>query len=278
MSNKLHIEIPLRNKVEAFFKGTDALLQFSNEVIDPIIKGLIKSNDKEQALIITYYRINNWIRALVLMNDTMYFQSVASGTRTILELLLDLNILYKHSDKYLKKYYAFNEIQKYYYAQKIKEFKNVYNLDESLYSIQIDYLKSIDISKIEQIIIDNWGFNLKQKPNKPKHWTGMTVIKRAELLGIDYLKLYHDCYHLTNWYVHSGLSGYINLKSDTIDALFGTCHRIAQIAFAEAIEICAKEFKISIAIDWFQEAINSLKLIPGKILIDYEVEQLKKLI
>jgi hypothetical protein len=54
-------DLPTRTRVEAFYKGTDAISQFAQSEIIPILRGQINLSDKEKAIVGTYYRMYAWV-------------------------------------------------------------------------------------------------------------------------------------------------------------------------------------------------------------------------
>ncbi len=44
-------ELPLRTRIEPFFKGTSAIADFTKSVMIPILRGQVKLNDKEKAIV-----------------------------------------------------------------------------------------------------------------------------------------------------------------------------------------------------------------------------------
>jgi hypothetical protein len=81
-------DLPVRMRIEAFYKGTDALSQFTESKMIPILKGQINLSYKEKAIVGTYYRMYGSVRSLVAMNRRIHFQGAAAAARSLFELLL----------------------------------------------------------------------------------------------------------------------------------------------------------------------------------------------
>jgi hypothetical protein len=269
-------DLPIGIRVEAFYKGTDAVSKFAESVMIPLLKGQINLSNKEKAIVGTYYRMYAWVRSMVAMNSRIHFQGAAAAARSLFELLLDIKMLAADkTGELVERFHAFPEIEKFRVAENFVSFcddhPNDTKLDDSHQRTFINRLGKRQT--IDQTIVKYWGITKKGKPNRPEHWTGKSVRERASDLGLKYEELYVEAYPLLSWYIHSGSTSYVGLNAEAIEACFGISHSIAQKVFLEATVICAQETKISLAVDWFHDAIADLRLAPGKVLVE---EQIKK--
>ncbi len=272
-------DLPVRKRIEAFYKGTHAVTKFAEAVMLPVLKGQFNLNDKEKAIVGTYYRMYLWINSMVVMNSRIHFQGAASAARSLFELLLDIKILAADkTGEMVDKFHAFPTIEKFRVADNLISFCDRYkgktNLDDSRQRSFIN--KPGKKQNIEQIIIKNWGENKKGKPNRPDHWTGKKIPERAHAVGFEYEELYVDVYHLLSWHIHAGSTGYAGWDEYAIESSFGHSHGIAQRVFLDATITCAKEMKISSAVEKFYRIIEDLRLIPGRVLIKEQIELLEK--
>lgn len=252
-------ELPLRTRIESFFKGTDAVANFAKSVMISVLRGQLNLNDKEKAIVGTYFRMYAWIASMVAMNHRIHFQGAAAAARALFELLLD------------------TVIETYFAADNIVSF-----CDAHIDACKIDCTKQrafitapMRKDNIDALIVKHWGKNKKGLPNRPKHWSGKNVRDRAHDLGLSYEELYVEEYQLLSWYIHSGAVGHVNVPEELFEIRFGLSHSHAQKTFLEATVTCAKEMKITIAIDWFQDAIADLRLTPGKVLVDEQIKILE---
>ena len=272
-------DLPIRTRVEAFYKGTDAVSKFAESVMIPLLTGQINLSDKERAIVGTYHRMYAWARSLVAMNSRIHFQGAAAAARSLFELLLDIKALATdETGELVERFHAFPEVERFRVAEKLVSFcdnhPNDMNPDDSHQRAFVS--KPGKRQTVHQDIVKYWGTTRKGKPNRPEHWTGLKTPQRAHELGSEYEKLYVEAYPLLSWYIHSGSTGYAGLNTEAIEACFGWSHSIAQRAFLEATLVCAQEMKISAAIDWFQEAIADLRLTPGKVLVEEQIKVLEK--
>jgi ACT domain-containing protein len=269
-------KLPIRTRVEAFYKGTEEISKFTESVINPVLKGQLNLSDREKAIVGTYYRMYAWLKTMVTFNNSIHFQGAAAATRALIELLIDIKIIIEDkTGNLVEKFHAFPEIEKFRFAENLVSFKDAYPDDSNIdVSLQRAYVNKPDRKQnIEKIVIRYWGKNKKGKPNYPQHWTGKNIKERAKDLGFGFEELYMKSFPFLSWYVHSGSTGYAGLNKEAIDACFGLSHSIAQEIFLEGMLVCAREMKISEAISKFSKFIEALHLTPSNFL----VQELKKL-
>lgn len=272
-------DLSVKTRVEAFYKGTDAVSKFAEKVMIPVLKGQLDLNIKERAIVDTYCRMYAWVRSMVAMNSYIHFQGAAAATRSLFELLLDIKMLVNdETGELIKKFHAFPDIDKFNRAKKIVSFcdehRNNTQINDSIQRTFVNYVGRKQ--KNEKTILRYWGKNKKGDPKRPKHWTGENVRERACSLGLKYEELYVEIYSLLSWYIHSGSTGYVGLKEKDIENCFGYCHGLAQRMFIEATVICAKEMKLDVAVEWFYKAIENLRLTPGKVLVGEQIKFLEE--
>lgn len=270
-------DLPIKKRVEAFYKGTEAVSKFAESVMIPVLRGQLNLTDREQALVGTYYRMYAWIRSMVVMNGPIHFQGAAAASRSLFELLLDLKILAtdKSSDS-VDKFHAFPEVEKYRVAKNLVSFAAAHPRT-TIHAIkkQSNFVNAPGRKQsIDASITKHWGTTGKRKPKHPKHWTGRSVRERARKLAQRYEELYLEVYPLYSWYSHSGSTGYAGLDEKALEACFGLSHRVAQKTFLEATLICAQKMRISSAIEGLRDILDDLRLTPGKVIVE---EQLKVL-
>ena len=68
-------------RAEAFFRGTEALCNFANKHVVPVLLGILSPNDYERALFDTYYRMQFWLLSLEKLDHPKHFQTVLNAVR-----------------------------------------------------------------------------------------------------------------------------------------------------------------------------------------------------
>lgn len=104
-------------QAEAFFRGTEALCNFANKHVVPVLVGIISPNDYERALFDTYYRMQFWLLSLEKLDYPSHFQAVLNAARGTYELLLDLKLL-QADPSLAAKYHAFPFVARFSTAKK----------------------------------------------------------------------------------------------------------------------------------------------------------------
>ncbi|OPY82515.1 MAG: hypothetical protein A4E65_00815 [Syntrophorhabdus sp. PtaU1.Bin153] len=264
-------ELPVRTRVEAFFKGTDAIRLFAEEVMIPVLQGQLRLNDHERAVTGTYYRMYLYVQSLVKLNSRIHFQAAASAARTTFELLLDLKLLAEDTADSMpmtEKFHAFTEMDRFRVATQVVEYKNA-NPGSKIEDV---HQRSLATKQGKQEAIDllarkNWGNTKAGKPQKPKHWSGFNVKERAVRFGSKYEELYIESYPLLSWSVHAGPGSYAGLDENEIELCFGLSHSISQRCFLEATAITAEIMRINHAVEGFNDILESLRLVPGRVIV-----------
>ncbi len=261
------------SKVEAFYQGTDKIRHFIVSVIEPILCGQLELDERETAIVGTYYRIVAWLKALGDLNSSSHYQAVASGARSLFELLLDLRLITSdESGKNINKFHAFPEVEKYRSAKNLVSYcdeTNNHTIDCTNQRIYIG-----DVTKeetIKAIILEYWGKNKKGELKWPFHWSGLSVEQRAKQIGPNYYLLYLEFYPFLSWHIHAGSTGYAGLSPETMETIFGLMHSMIQRVVLESTEICTKEMKIDLIDNLelpIEEIIHELKQTTDNIIVE----------
>lgn len=271
-------EFSVQQRVEAFYKGTDAIGNFAEEIMIPVLTGQLNPDDREQAVTGLYYRMYLWIKSMTSLNNALHFQAAVSATRALFELLLDLKLLASDSDGTLvAKFHAFTEVEKFRWAEELAAFSDKYpdvplNVEEHRKFIDLRGKKS----QIEEIVVTHWGRKRNDRPNRPDHWSGMNVRERASKFGSSYEAKYLYDYRFGCWSAHSGATIYDGLGKETFETMFGLAHSLSQGYFLEATVICAKLVGIHQAVAEFDDIIGELERVPGVVLTEIQIRNIRE--
>ena len=209
---------------KAFFDGTKAVFDFADKVMIPLLFPL----RKEQALMITYFRMFLWIHSITLLKEFRDFQVVVAAARAIFELFMDLNLLIGNKiDKTIDKFYAFYDIEKLRIAKELIEFLEKHPNVEIKAKAHKELLSDAhQVNTIGKLKSKYWS-----TCKKITHWSGLSIKKRAELLGDEFETIYYRAYPIMSWYIHAGPSGHINMEEQTFRIIFARHHELAQTMF-----------------------------------------------
>jgi Family of unknown function (DUF5677) len=262
----------LKTLVDAYFDGTRYMHDFSSrEVMVPVLKMLLSPSPQEIAVRDTYYKMCLLLRSALVMNNLEHFQSVASLTRSIFELWLDLKILAKdQTGEDVRKYNEFPEIERYRAAEQLVDFADanpqVLKADTSA---QRAFLANL---KRKQRVDAAVGTKAPGKRRYPEHWARKSVRARAGSLGQEAM-MYVEVYPLLSWYVHAGAPGTAGMSKGDFESMFGFCHSVIQRIFVDATATCAKTTKIS-SLDYFSDWMTSIKLKTGEFIVTEQIKLL----
>lgn len=272
--------IPFSKRIEAFYEGTRAAADLAQQVMTPLLKALINPSRKEEILKGLYFRMYAWMRTLISLNDTVHFQAAASATRSIFELLLDIKLIIDDNPKgAIQKFDTFVEVEKFRIAKGYVGFKNRnpalrYVGDRGKENLVNKQGEQERIEKLRELY---WGKDSKDKPINPRHWSGWPTNKRAEEAGKYDEFFYHASFGLLSWYMHSGPTGVQGMSKESLEAVFGNSHMLAQPMFLDATLLVAQEFKLITAIPQLTDWIKEAELAVGKVILDEHIKQLKDL-
>jgi hypothetical protein len=264
--------LPLSSIVEAYFQGTQSIQNFVVNVMLPVLRGQLGRTAREDAIVGTYYRIVGWLNALAELDSISHYQAVASGARSLFELLLDIKLIQSDSTgELLGKFDAFPQVERYRSANRLIEYCDRTGNTKIDCTNQRLFVGGVARkTEMDSIVERRWGRNSGGKLKYPKHWSGLSVPNRAQKLGSEYEALYFEFYPFLSWHMHSGSTGYAELKPETIEAAFGLMHGVIQRVALEATEVCAREMKMdkihNLAADFTTE-INELRNTTNKILL-----------
>lgn len=276
LENAENHDVTVRERVEAFFKGTDALRGFSGDVMVPVLKGQLDLKDEELALIGIYYRMYGWIQSLVSMNSRIHFQGAASAARSLFELLLDIKLLVQDPDGTVTaRFHAYPQVERHRAAKQIVDFTDQHDdstIDDEHQRRLVETVGKQE--EIDELIVKHWGLTKKDKPKRPEHWSGLSVKARAMALGEEYEALYVESYPVLSWCVHAGSAIYSGIGESAIESSFGLSHALSQRCFLDATGEVARAMHIDKAFEGLSDVLEGLRLTPGRVILEEQAKRI----
>jgi hypothetical protein len=238
-----------------FYWMLKSLNQFNIAEIKGVTDSLISPTDHENCFIGTYYRAIGNVETLLAIENSKGFQAAAMLARSLFELAVDirlLNVIECGSMKML----AFVDVERLRCAQKIVKFKTAnptISLDTTAYQAYI---------VANERTIDTKRHILWPKLKRVEHWSGARMNRRVALLKEPFEEIYEVNYPMLSWYVHSGLTGVVNLKAEVFVNFSAQAFKLAADAYWEILLAVIREFKIGRADEKIEKKLEYAKKAP----------------
>jgi hypothetical protein len=94
-------------------------------------------------------------------------------------------------------------------------------------------------------LIDQKRRILWPKLSRVDHWSGLKMVGRVALLKHPFTEIYETSYPQLSWFVHSGLTGVLNLKAETFIYISANAFQLAAQAYEEILRVMIREFKMN---------------------------------
>ena len=189
-----------------------------------------------------------FLGSIIVLNHLRHLQSVASATRSIFELWIDIRELAADtSGNSITKFHQFPEVERYRAAELLLKFAatNSTIAQSELLHEKAFYDDGARKARVGQITLTKNG-----KFEYPKHWSGNKGLRRRAK-SLDLEDWYVEAYPRLSWYVHAGTTGTAAMPREAFEAIFGYCHSLVQRMFLDATLACAKITRIYDAIESF---------------------------
>jgi len=266
------------DKIISFFEGNDYLGNFVKEVIIPISNSQIDLKPNEIAIFSVYYRMYALNQSILKFDQTKHFQALASITRGLFELYIDLILLIENLiPKGIEKYNFYPEYQKYKLSKKIVEFAKKSKDNHIEFSKHEKYINDNE-SNIIKNLIELWGKTKKDKPRFPVHWSGLDTRKRTQIIDKN-SKIENACEELYvlifpfySWYVHSDHTGILNYDKEFFDRVIALSYSYCYKIFTNATKIFGEFTNINKAYEKFSEVIQNISISPGYFLLKRKIK------
>ncbi|HEX9222091.1 MAG TPA: DUF5677 domain-containing protein [Candidatus Acidoferrales bacterium] len=217
---------------------------------------------RESCFLATYYRTAGIVDSLLRLDNATHFQAGAMLARSLFELAVDIKLVDKIPKGWMKMVF-FVEVEKLRCARQMIAFAKA-NPDRATDVLSQTEFVAKNEMRIEQNRRTLWppkSPNSKSLPDL-KHWSELTLAKRTELLGEPFDATYKFQYPRVSWYVHSGLTGVVNLPAEFFPTVHGHALAMAFTCYSQILESVIHEMKIDIAHDKIHKALRLATLLP----------------
>jgi hypothetical protein len=240
---------------ERCFTVLKSFAKFDELEVSGVVRTLLGTSDREKCFVASYIRSSGNVATLLELKHPKHFQAINMLARTMFELAVDIrliDVIPKGSEKMI----AFVDVEKLRCARKILKFhalRPVTKVDPRVYSTFV---------AAEGARIDALRSNLWPPKTKLGHWSGMKLPDRIALLKAPFDEIYELNYHHLSWQVHSGLTGVVNLKSETFTLMCGRSFMLAADAYQEVLLAMIEEFRIDKADDKIKGKLKAARMLP----------------
>jgi hypothetical protein len=232
-----------------------SLNEFDKQEIGGVVRGLLAKTDRDNCFIGNYYRGKTNIETLLSLKSAKDLQAIAMVARGLFELAVDTRLIDIIPDAVLK-ILTFSDVEKLRAAKKIVNFKTANPfavLDATIHAAFIAY----NAQRIEAQRGAVWP-GIK----KVEHWSGKNLSERVALLGAPFDEIYNVEYPELSWYVHSDLTGFVNLKAESFNMLAAKQNKLAGECYIVLLTAIINEFSIEKADSKVKNKLKLAKMLP----------------
>jgi hypothetical protein len=220
-----------------------------------IIQSQLLLTHEESCFVTTYYRARGNIETMLEIKNAKHFQAAAMLARGVFELAVDIRMLEVTPNGWIKML-AFDEVERLRSARKVVAYKAAHP------DADIDLTSYNSFIANNEKRVDALRKSIWPKPVERYHWTGLRFADRVALLGAPIDRIYEIDYPRLSWYVHSGATAVINLKSATFVHLCANAFSLAADSYREVLEAIIRKFKIDKAVSKIDFKLYAAKVFP----------------
>src|SRR5579862_8321286 len=207
-----------------------------------VIKAIFNPTLRERYVTINYHRAAFNVEMLVAIKDTKQFQAIALLTRAVFELALEVRLIYEDKDA-ARKIELFSRLELLRSARKLVDLKKSHPGARFHYETHEEFIaKYGEHIDAERDAI--WPSQPKKAKIPIKHWTGNSVLKRANDLGDPFDQIYNVHYAELSWMTHSRVVSPLNMTKEWVTSYVGLCYAIAVDSYMQLLECLVNEFKM----------------------------------
>jgi hypothetical protein len=239
-----------------FFAVVKSLSEFDKTEIRGPMDTLLLLQDRDICFKGNYSRAYTNVDSILALHRMSDFQAIAMIARAMLEFAIDLKLIDLVKDA-VEKMVAFSDVEKLRTARRIVAFKKSH--PGAL--VDQNYAKFADS---EGVRIDARRISLWPgiKNTDIRHWAHLNLAERAATVGGDLEELHAIYYPQLSLYVHSGLTGIINISKEGFQALAGVTFNVIIRSYIAILAELIREYKLSAANEKIKEKMALARTLP----------------
>lgn len=253
MTDSLKLEA--ESNVSRFYHLLKSYNNFNETEILGVIQSLVSPTQEESCFVATYYRARGNVETLLEITSAKHFQAASMLARGLFELAVDMRLLEMNPNAWIRMV-TFNDVERLRCAREIVSFK------------QKNPAADVDLTTYEEFIrrhsarLDSVRHSVWPKMKYRYHWTGIDIGERATQVGPPMDRIYKLDYPRLSWYVHSGLTGILNLEAIAFIYICSNAFFLAAESYREIIEVIIRKFQMNKAIAKIDEKLFAAKAFP----------------
>ena len=258
MSTSTSVPFDHNKTVEQFHTMVKSLREFDKIEVKGVVDTLLSKTDRDQCFIGTYWRAVANVESLLATKSAKDSQAIAMLARGLFELSVDIRLIDAIPDGPAKMI-AFCDVEKLRAARKIVAFKTA-NPTAAIHIATYDSFIASEATRIEAERSRLWPSLARARDLK--HWSGLDLASRVDLLKTPFDEIYNVNYPQFSWYVHSGLTGIINLQAESFHLMCGLAFKISADSYEELLRTMLHEYPIGKATEKIEEKLKVAKMLP----------------
>jgi hypothetical protein len=241
---------------ERFFTVVKSLNEFDKLEVRGVMNTLLIPKDRDVCFVGIYSRTYANVESILVLKKVSDFQAIAMLARTLMELAIDVTLIGIIPES-IKKMLAFVDVEKLRSARRISEFKR-------------DHPNAIVDAAYENFVnAEGTRIDAERKALWPgikntdlRHWAHLNMAERAKLIGGELEELHAVYYAQLSLYVHSGLTGIVNLRKETFRTLSALAFNIIIKSYMAVMVAMITEYKIVKANENINEKMDLARTLP----------------
>jgi len=210
-------------EAEVWFAILNSLAKFDELEVKGVVNGLLSPTLPEECVVSIYYRVSANVSSLLELKTPKHFQAIGMLARSVFELAVEMGIFSLIQGAPIKMR-VFLDVEKLRACRSAVEFakKNSLTLQQSVQPQQ-EFIANNE-TRIVNLAASTWK---GVKFSDIKHWSGMGLLARVQMLAAEMQELYAFYYRQLSWAVHPGLAGSYGLKPETFAQMCGMAFNLA---------------------------------------------------
>jgi hypothetical protein len=242
---------------ERFFTVIKSLNDFDKAEVRGVVQTIIAPTQRDLFFTGNYYRGVANVETLLSLKNVRDFQAVAMLARALFELAVDIRLINAVPES-VKKMLTFTDVEKLRSAKRIVSYKNA-NPSAQVDATTYDQYVANNGTRIDAERAALWpGI----KNSDLRHWAHMNLAERVEILKAPFTELHAVNYPQLSLYVHSGMTGIVNLQKESFRALVGVAFTVVWQSYMILLAAVIDEFRISSADEKIKDKMTLAKMLP----------------